>query len=226
MFLKVTFDEIFKDSFLSNFSSNVSVITICITLIYSFLLSLFVFFIYKLTTKGVIYSKKFNISMSLMSIITSAIVLSMQANITVSLGMVGALSIVRFRTAIKEPRDLLFLFWSISNGIIIGAGVYSMALILAIVLGIAMLFYDLIPEKKTPYLLVIYFKNVSTRDIEIILNSYKIKYKLKSENLSNKESSYIYELKVKKNKDFINEILKIKGVNEVNLMSQDGESQY
>ena len=226
MILKVTFDEIFKDSFIDNFSSNISIPTICSTLIYAFLLSLFVFFIYKLTTKGVIYSKKFNISMALMSIITAAIVLSMQANITVSLGMVGALSIVRFRTAIKEPRDLLFLFWSISNGIIVGSGIYSIAIVLAIVLGIAMLFFDIIPEKKTPYLLVIYFKNVKTRDIEIILNSYKIKYKLKSENLSNKESSYIYELKVNKDKDFIGEILKIKGVSEVNLLSQDGESQY
>ena len=94
MFLKVTFDEIFKDSFLNNFSSNVSIPIICMTLVYAFLLSLFVFFIYKLTTKNVIYSKKFNISMSLMSIITAAIVLSMQANITVSLGMVGALSIL------------------------------------------------------------------------------------------------------------------------------------
>ena len=226
MFLKVTFDEIFKDSFLDNFTSNLSIPTISITLIYAFLLSIFVFFIYKLTTKNVIYSKKFNVSMSLMSIITSAIVLSMQANITVSLGMVGALSIVRFRTAIKEPRDLLFLFWSISNGIIIGAGIYSIALVLAIVLGIAMLFFDIIPEKKTPYLLIIYFKNVSTRDIEIILGSHKIKYKLKSQNLSSKESSYIYELRVKKDKEFINEILKVKGVNEVNLLSQDGESQY
>lgn len=226
MILKTTFNEIFKDSFLDNFTSNISIPTICVTLIYAFLLSLFVFFIYKLTTKGVIYSKKFNISMSLMSIVTAAIVLSMQANITVSLGMVGALSIVRFRTAIKEPRDLLFLFWSISNGIIIGAGIYSIAIILAIVLGIAMIFYDIIPEKKTPYLLVIYFKKVKTRDIEIILKSYKIKYRLKSENLSSKESSYIYELKVKKDKDFINELLKIKGVNEVNLLSQDGESQY
>ena len=226
MFLKVTFDEIFKDSFLDNFTSNLSIPTISITLIYAFLLSIFVFFIYKLTTKNVIYSKKFNVSMSLMSIITAAIVLSMQANITVSLGMVGALSIVRFRTAIKEPRDLLFLFWSISNGIIIGAGIYSIALVLAIVLGIAMLFFDIIPEKKTPYLLIIYFKNVSTRDIEIILGSHKIKYKLKSQNLSSKESSYIYELRVKKDKEFINEILKVKGVNEVNLLSQDGESQY
>lgn len=226
MILKVTFDEIFKDSFLANFSSNISMTTICVTLIYTFLLSIFVFFIYKLTSKSVIYSKKFNISMSLMSIITAAIVLSMQANITVSLGMVGALSIVRFRTAIKEPRDLLFLFWSISNGIIIGAGIYSIALILAIVLGIAMLFYDIVPEKKLPYLLVIYFKNVKIEDIEIILKAYKIKYKLKSENLSTKESSYIYELKVAKNKEFIKEILKIRGVSEVNLLSQDGESQY
>ena len=226
MILKVTFNEIFKDGFLNNFTSNVSTITICITLIYAFLLSLFVFFIYKLTTKNVIYSKKFNISMSLMSIITAAIVLSMQANITVSLGMVGALSIVRFRTAIKEPRDLLFLFWSISNGIIIGAQVYSMAIVLAIVLGIAMLFFEIIPEKKIPYLLVIYFKNVKTRDIEVILACHKVKYKLKSENLSSKESSYIYELKIKNDKSFVDEILKIKGVNEVNLLSQDGESQY
>ena len=226
MILKTTFSDIFKDSFLKNFSSNISVVTVSVTLIYAFLLSLFVFIIYKLTTKNVIYSKKFNISMSLMSIITAAIVLSMQANITVSLGMVGALSIVRFRTAIKEPRDLLFLFWSISNGIIIGAGIYSIAIVLAIVLGIAMLFYEIIPEKKTPYLLVIYFKNVKTRDIEIILGSHKVKYKLKSENLSSKESSYIYELKIKNDKEFVNEILKIKGVNEVNLLSQDGESQY
>jgi len=226
MILKVTFDEIFKDSFLNSFSSNISIMTICITLIYAFLLSLFVFFIYKLTSKDVIYSKKFNISMSLMSIITAAIVLSMQSNITVSLGMVGALSIVRFRTAIKEPRDLLFLFWSISNGIIVGAQIYSISVVLAIVLGIAMIFYDIIPEKKLPYLLVIYFKGVNPYTVEIILDSYKLKYKLKSENLSSKESSYIYELRNVKNKDFVSEILKIKGVSEVNLLSQDGESQY
>ena len=226
MILKVTFDEIFKDSFLASFSSNISMITICITLIYAFLISLFVFFIYKLTSKSVIYSKKFNISMSLMSIITAAIVLSMQSNITVSLGMVGALSIVRFRTAIKEPRDLLFLFWSISNGIIIGAQIYSISIVLAVVLGIAMIFYDIIPEKKLPYLLVIYFKGVNPYTVELILDSYKLKYRLKSENLSSKESSYIYELRNVKDKDFVSEILKIKGVSEVNLLSQDGESQY
>jgi len=223
MLLAVNFSDIFKDSFLSNFSTTISLYTIIFTLIYAFLISLFVYFIYKLTTKSVIYSKKFNISMCLMSIITSAIVLSMQSNITVSLGMVGALSIVRFRTAIKEPRDLLFLFWSISNGIIIGSQIYSIAIVLAIVLGIAMLFFDIIPEKRTPCILVIYYKSIETKEIESILSKNKIKYKFKSNNINNKESSIIYEINIKNNKDFMNDISSIKGINEVNLLSQDGE---
>ena len=226
MLLAVNFSDIFKDSFLSNFSSTISLSTIIFTLIYSLLISLFVYFIYKLTTKSVIYSKKFNISMCLMSIITAAVVLSMQSNITVSLGMVGALSIVRFRTSIKEPRDLLFLFWSISNGIIIGSQIYSLVIVLAIVLGIAMLLFDLVPEKKTPAILVIYYKKINTKEIENILNNNKIKYKFKSNNVSTKESSCIYEINLNKNNDFINEISLIKGINEVTLLSQDGESQY
>ena len=94
--------------------------------------------------KNTIYSKNFNVTMSLISIVTAGVVLSMQANIVVSLGMVGALSIVRFRTAVKEPRDLLFLFWSISNGIIIGAGVYSLVFIMAIILTIGLLVFDIL----------------------------------------------------------------------------------
>ena len=226
MVLAVNFSDVFKDSFLSNFSTTISLSTIVFTLIYSFLISLFVYFIYKLTTKSVIYSKKFNVTMCLMSIITSAIVLSMQSNITVSLGMVGALSIVRFRTAIKEPRDLLFLFWSISNGIIIGSQIFSIAIVLAIVLGVAMLFFDIIPEKRIPHILVIYYKNIDIKEIENILMSNKIKYKFKSNNITTKECSCIYELGIKKNKNFINDISDIKGITEVNLFSQDGESQY
>ena len=226
MILAVNFSDIFKDSFLSNFSTSISLSTIIFTLVYSFLISLFVYFIYKLTTKSVIYSKKFNISMCLMSIITSAVVLSMQSNITVSLGMVGALSIVRFRTSIKEPRDLLFLFWSISNGIIIGSQIFSLAIVLSIVLGIAMLFFDIIPEKRTPCILVIYYKNINTNEIEDILSKNKIKFKFKSNNITNKESSCIYEINLNKEKDFVNEISELKGINEVSLLSQDGESQY
>lgn len=222
--LAINFNDVFKDSFISSFTNEVSISTIVITLVFSFILSMFVYLMYKLTSKNIIYSKKFNATMSLMSIITSAIVLSMQSNITVSLGMVGALSIVRFRTAIKEPRDLLFLFWSISNGIIIGSQIYSLALVLALVLSIAMLFYDLLPEKAMGSLLVIYYSG--NLNIDNILKKHKIKYKLKSMNLTTKESNNIYEVKIKGNNDFIKEISKIKNVSEVNLLSQDGESQY
>jgi len=226
MLLAVNFSDVFKDSFLNNFSTTISLASIIFTLVYAFLISLFVYFVYKLTTKSVIYSKKFNITMCLMSIITAAIVLSMQSNITVSLGMVGALSIIRFRTAIKEPRDLLFLFWSISNGIIIGSQIYTIAIVLAIVLGFAMLLFDIIPQKKTPALLVIYYKNINTREIENILMSNNIKYKFKSNNMTTKECSCIYEIGIKKNKEFINDISSVKGVTEVSLLSQDGECQY
>ena len=226
MFLAVNFSDIFKDSFLSNFSTTISLSSIIFTLLYAFIISLFVYFIYKLTTKSVIYSKKFNISMCLMSIITTAIVLSMQSNITVSLGMVGALSIVRFRTAIKEPRDLLFLFWSISNGIIIGSQIYSIAIVLAIILGLAMLFFDIIPEKKTPAILVICYKNIDIKEIENIFMSNRIKFKFKSNNMTSKECSCIYEISLNKNTSFIKDISTIKGITEVSLLSQDGESQY
>ena len=224
MVLKIS--EIFNSEFLDSFSNNISITNIIYTLVLTFLLSIFIFFTYKLTCKNVIYSKKFNMTMALISIVTSAIVLSMQANITVSLGMVGALSIVRFRTAIKEPRDLLFLFWSISNGIIIGSGVYMIAIILSIILCIAMLLFNLIPESKSRDVLVIYYKSINLQDIEIVLKSYGVKYKMKSNNISNNESSVIYEVKSPKSKDYLNVILKIKGVNEVNLMNQDGIIEY
>lgn len=218
--------DIFKEDFLDNFSNNISITNIIITLVLAFLLSLFVFLTYKITSKNVIYSRKFNMTISLISIVTCAIVLSMQANITVSLGMVGALSIVRFRTAIKDPRDLLFLFWSISNGLIIGSGIYMIAIILSIILCISMLLFDIMPENKSSEILVIYYNNTDLQDIEIVLKSYMIKYKMKSNNISSKESSVIYEIKSKKSKDFMNVILKVKGVKEVNLMNRDGIIEY
>ena len=100
---------------------------IAATLIVTALLALYIFAIYRLVTRKVFYSKNFNISLAVMSLITAAIILAMQSNLVISLGMVGALSIVRFRTAIKDPMDLAFLFWSISVGIICGAGLYEVA---------------------------------------------------------------------------------------------------
>ena len=174
----MSFSDIFKKNFLENFTGNISIQLVIVTLLMALLFSFVVFNIYKLTSKNTIYSRNFNITMSLIGIVTAGVVLSMQANIVVSLGMVGALSIVRFRTAVKEPRDLLFLFWSISNGIIIGAGVYSLVFIMAIVLSIGLLLFDLIPARKIPYLLVANFSNATAGDkIENMLNNHKSSYK-------------------------------------------------
>lgn len=218
------FKDIFKNSFLDNFNNSIPISTIIITLGVAFLLSIFVFYFYKLTTKNVIYSKRFNISMAMMSIVTAAIILSMQANIVVSLGMVGALSIVRFRTAIKESRDLLFLFWSIANGIIIGASMFSIAFVLAVIFIMALLFFDLLPENKLPYILVLNLKDLDAEEAVIkYLKTNKIKYFLKSKNVMSDKVDLIYEITVLKNKDIVKDISKIKGVIELNLISQDGE---
>ena len=222
-----TFKDIFKSKFLEQFMNNISISTVVITLGIAAIFSLWVFFVYKLTTKNMVYSKSFNNAMALMSIITAAIVLSMQANIVVSLGMVGALSIVRFRTAIKEPRDLMFLFWAISNGIIIGANIYAIALFLSIIITIAMFILDLIPSKALPCLLLINCDNFKTEEKAIkILQNKKIKYRIKSRNVSEQRIDLLLELSASMYDNLIEDISKIKGIINLNLISQDGESQF
>lgn len=223
----MSFSDIFKKNFLENFTGTVSIQMVIVTLVFALIFSLVVFYVYKFTSKNTIYSRNFNITMSLISIITAGVVLSMQANIVVSLGMVGALSIVRFRTAIKEPRDLLFLFWSISNGIIIGAGVYSLVFVMSLILTIGLLLFDLIPANKIPYLLVVNTSNNNVTDkIENLLAENNIKYKVKSRNVSKGNTDIVYELNCKDSKDLFNSISKINGINSFNLLSQDGECQF
>ena len=223
----MSFSDIFKKNFLENFTGTISIQMVIITLLFALVFSLVVFYVYKLTSKNTIYSKSFNVTMSLISIITAGVVLSMQANIVVSLGMVGALSIVRFRTAVKEPRDLLFLFWSISNGIIIGAGVYSLVFIMAIVLTIGLLVFDLLPSNKIPYLLVV---NISDNNVydkivdTLIVNS--VKYKVKSRNVTKGSTDVVFELSCKSLELLVDDLNKIKGITSYNLISQDGECQF
>lgn len=223
----MSFSDIFKKNFLENFTGTISIQMVIVTLIVALLFSLVVFYVYKFTSKNTIYSKNFNVTMSLISIITAGVVLSMQANIVVSLGMVGALSIVRFRTAVKEPRDLLFLFWSISNGIIIGAGVYSLVFIMAIILTIGLLVFDILPNSKIPYLLVV---NISDNNVfdkivdTLIVNS--VKYKVKSRNVSKGNIDVVFELSCKSSELLIDDLNKIKGITSYNLISQDGECQF
>jgi uncharacterized membrane protein YhiD involved in acid resistance len=221
-----SFSNIFKDKFLSNFSS-IPMSTVIITMLIAFLFSLITYFVYKLTCDNVIYSKKFNTTMSLMTLITAAVVMSMQANIVVSLGMVGALSIIRFRTAIKEPKDLLFLFWAVSNGIIIGAGVYSIACVLAVILTLGLLLFEKLPENKIPYLLVVSSKSIDIEDkISEILKNNKVKFKIKSRNSSNQKVDIVYEISSNNADTILKEISKLKNIISSNIITQDGECQF
>lgn len=223
----INFSDIFKNNFLDNFTNSISLSSVIITMCVALLFSFIIYFVYKFTCDNVIYSKKFNVTMALMTMVTAAVIMSMQANVVVSLGMVGALSIVRFRTAIKEPKDLLFLFWSITNGIIIGAGIYSIAFVLAIILTIALLVFERLPGNKIPYLLVATLENLDAEEkITKVLEENKIKYRVKSKNVSSSSIDVIYELSNNKIEELIKDISKDKGIKSINLITQDGECQF
>lgn len=161
--------DIIKKSFLEGFAaSDISVKTVIIALLITCIIGVYIFFLYRIITRKTFYSKNFNISLVCVAIITAAIILTIQSSIVVSLGMVGALSIVRFRTAVKEPLDLVFLFWAISTGIICGAGFAEFALILAVVLTAVILALNFLPVLKTPLILVINAKSFDCEE-EIML---------------------------------------------------------
>lgn len=218
----MSFKDVIKKSFLTNFVENIPLMTVVMTLFIAFIFAIGIYFAYLLTCEKTIYSKKFNITMSLMTIVTAAIVMSMQANVVVSLGMVGALSIVRFRTAIKEPKDLLFLFWAISNGIIIGANIYSIAFVLSIIMVISLLLFQVLPSKGKNMLLVVNLNSIDKEDvIEKEFNNLKVKYNVKSRNVFKDKVDIIYEISTKEEKELIKILSKNKNIISMNLIKQD-----
>ena len=151
----MSFKDMIKTSVLNNLASDITFKRIVIVLIVSMILGMYVFLIYRIAVNNEFYSKDFNRTLVLMSVTTAAIVLALQSNLVISLGMVGALSIVRYRTAIKSPIDLFFMFWSISIGIICGAGLYILAAALCVVLTAGFFLTERMASPKSPGLLVI-----------------------------------------------------------------------
>ena len=154
----MTFRDIFKSSFLENIA-HISLLDMLLALILAFLLGLFLFFIYKQSYSGVMYSASFGVTLIALALITTLLMMTVMSNVVLSLGMVGALSIVRFRTAIKEPMDIAFLFWAIAIGIVLAAGLIPLAVFGSIFIGIVLLAFS---KKKTvdaPYILVVHCEN-------------------------------------------------------------------
>lgn len=182
------FNDIIKNSVLNAFSTTgFSTTNAIISLGVCFLMAVYIYFVYRFISRTTFYDKSFSVSMAMVSVVVTGIILAMQANLIISLGMVGALSIVRFRTAIKEPMDLLFLFWSISTGIICGAGLYELAALLALVCTMGILILQIIPVKTSPYLVIINARDKSAEaDILSIIRRYSPRYKIDSKNITDR----------------------------------------
>ena len=222
------FKDVFKKSFLEGFTSiDITTGKIAATLIVTALLALYIFAIYRLVTRKVFYSKNFNISLAVMSLITSAIILAMQSNLVISLGMVGALSIVRFRTAIKDPMDLAFLFWSISIGIICGAGLYEIALVTSVGVTVFILVLDMLPVGKAPMMLVVNSSEMNGEKAVLdVVGKYARYYKVKSRNLSKGRLDLVIELKVKEESALVSEVAALDGMLSASMISHDGEVTF
>ena len=221
--------DIIKNSVLENFTADISLTRVCISLGLAVVLSLYMFYIYRMTTKSSFYSKEFNKSIALMSVITAAIVLAMQSNLVISLGMVGALSIVRFRNAIKSSMDLVFLFWSISIGIICGAGLYEIAFVASLILTVLLFLLDLVPTPKAALLLIVNSSDVNTfSEIENLVKSHTKSFDVKSKSLTKDGLDLVIEFKCKENEDatLLAALHELSHVTHVSILSQDGERRF
>ena len=218
--------KIFDQAFLQGFAGrDIGTKEIMISLVITAVLSVYIFFIYRVITRKHFYSKNFNISLSVVSLITCGIILTIQSSLVVSLGMVGALSIVRFRTAVKEPIDLGFMFWSISIGIMCGAGMTEIAILTSLFVTIMIVALEFIPAGKSPVLLLVnYYDFPETEEkLEKAVEENTAFHKVRSRNVTNGIVDIVYEIRLKDEKALSKAVADIKGVNFSTVMSHDGE---
>ena len=221
----MSFSDMIKKSVLNSFSpADMSGTEIVIVLLSTFLIALYIFFVYRFITRNTFYNKNFAVSMAIISVVTAGIILAMQSSLVISLGMVGALSIVRFRTAIKEPLDLLFLFWSIGTGIVVGAGLFSVGLILAAVVTIGLMVLQMIPAISSPELLVLKLSDKSAeKDAMAIIEKYTQRHKVDSKAVTKQQTTLIIEVRAKDGSAMVDELSDLAGVSTVTLMEHQGE---
>ena len=220
----MNFNDLFKSSFLENITS-FSALDMANAMGLAFVVGLFIFFVYKKTYTGVMYSAGFGISLVAMTLITTLIILAVTSNIILSLGMVGALSIVRFRTAIKEPLDIAFLFWSIASGIVLGAGLLPLAILGSVFIGVILVLFVNKKNVDSPYILVISSEGENQEDeiLKQIAQSVK-KHSVKSKTISDSGMEFTLEVRLKESSTkFGGAIKAIPGVKSAALVSYNGD---
>ena len=220
----MTFNDIFKSSFLENITS-VSILDMAIAIALAFGIGLFIFLVYKKTYQGVMYSSSFGTTLVALTMITTVVILAVTSNVVLSLGMVGALSIVRFRTAIKEPLDIAFLFWSIAVGIVLAAGMIPLAVIGSIIIGVILLVFVNKKSHCNPYIVVVQCNGHESEEaVKRFLDERVEKCIVKSKTAQKGLVELNLDVRLKDdNTDFINTISNMTGVSSAVLVSYNGE---
>jgi len=219
------FADILKNSVLDNFASDISLSKILITLGVAFLLGFFIYLLYKRIFSGVLYSKSFNVSLIGMTMITAVVIIAINSNLVLSLGMVGALSIVRFRTPIKDPTDLIFLFWAAVAGIVTGAGFFTLAVIGSVVVGLILFFFVKGGSIETPYLLVINCDSDATEQlVHKQVGTLVKRYNVKQKTVTHGNIEMTLEIRLRDETGrFVNQLTELAGVRNAVLISYSGD---
>lgn len=221
---QTNFSDIFKSSFLDK-TESFSIVDSLLAILAAFIIGFFIYIVYKKTFAGVMYSHNFNISLIIMSMATALIIMGISTNIVISLGMVGALSIVRFRTPIKDPMDLVYLFWAIATGILCGAGLIPLAIIGAVLIGIVMIFFANKLSVENPYLLIVKYSDSSIeKQLEKYVSDSVRKHSVKAKSVLGVGCHEVtYEIRLK-NQDtqFITELQNMSSVQSAVMVSYDG----
>ncbi|MBQ6468861.1 MAG: DUF4956 domain-containing protein [Lachnospiraceae bacterium] len=220
----MSFSDIFKSSFLENVAA-VSILDMVLALALAFGIGLFIFFIYKKTYAGVMYSSSFGVTLTALTMITTLVILAVTSNVVLSLGMVGALSIVRFRTAIKEPLDIAFLFWSIAAGIVLAAGMIPLAVFGSAVIGLILLVFANKKDHTNPYIVVLQCDGQESEEAaSAFLKENTKRCATKSKTVRKGLVELDFEIRLKEdNTEFINSLADLKGVQSAVLVSYNGD---
>jgi uncharacterized membrane protein YhiD involved in acid resistance len=219
-----SYKDIVKQSFLEVQSGGLTSADVVMSLLMTFVMSLLIFWIYKKTFRGVLYTHSFNVSLVMISLVTSLVIMTISTNLILSLGMVGALSIVRFRTAVKDPLDIVFMFWAIAIGIANGAMQFQLSIVGSIFISIVIIFLSRTKFQINPYLLVLHYTAKHESEILNQLNTIIKSYKIKSKTVSSDTVELTLEVRVRKNNiDFVDQISKINNIKDVGLVSYEGD---
>lgn len=220
----IQFTDLIKDGFLNYYkNSTPDIIDIFLSLLTVFIIWFLINYVYRLTFSGVLYSKSFSLSLIGLSTVTCLVIMTITSNIILSLGMVGALSIVRFRSAIKDPNDIVFMFWSIAVGIACGAGFFTLAISGSIIISVILIFVSKYRAFQTPYLLIIQSADNCVSDIEAILKNESVINSIKSVTVTNDSCESIFEIRTDDKSKLLQKIKSIEAVNSVSIVSYQGE---